>query len=56
MLDNVLQGREMINYSLEFRIKINKVHYLLVNATLHIGIDNNLISIIGITQDVTETY
>jgi len=56
ILDDVLQGRETSNYSLEFRTKTNEVCYLLVNATTRLGTDNNVVGVVGVAQDVTETY
>jgi len=56
ILDHALQGRETSNYSLEFRTKTNEVRYLLVNATTRLGTDNNVVGVVGVAQDVTETY
>jgi len=54
ILDNSLKGVEISNYELEFRTKSNEISYLLVNATTRRNSENNIVSIVGVDQDVTE--
>ena len=55
VLDNALKGIETSNYELEFRTKSNEVRYLLVNATTRRDAENNIVGVVGVAQDVTET-
>lgn len=55
VLDKALQGCETSNYELEFRIKSNKIRHLLVNATTRRDPESNVIGVVGVAQDVTET-
>ena len=55
VLDNALQGRETSNYELEFRTKSNEIRYLLVNATTRRDPHNNIVGVVGVAQDVTES-
>ena len=54
-MENALQGRETSNYELEFATKTNKTRYLLVNATTRRDEDNNIVGVVGVAQDVTES-
>ena len=51
VLDNALLGKETSNYELEFRTKSNEVRYSLVNATTRCDFENNVIGVVGVTQD-----
>lgn len=55
VLDNALKGQETSNYELEFRTKSDEVRYLLVNATTRRDEENNIVGVVGVAQDVTET-
>ena len=55
VLDNALLGRETSNYELEFRTKSNEIRYLLVNATTRRDPHNNIVGVVGVAQDVTES-
>ena len=55
VLDNALKGHETSNYELEFRTKSNEVRYLLVNATTRRDVDGNIVGVVGVAQDVTDT-
>ena len=55
VLDNALKGNETSNYELEFRTKSHEIRYLLVNATTRRDVENNIVGVVGVAQDVTET-
>jgi len=55
VMDNALNGVETSNYQLQFRTKSNEVRYLLVNATTRKDLENNVVGVVGVAQDVTET-
>ena len=55
VMENALQGRETSNFELEFATKTNKTRYLLVNATTRRDEDNNIVGVVGVAQDVTES-
>uniref|UniRef100_A0A6V2LA27 histidine kinase n=1 Tax=Ditylum brightwellii TaxID=49249 RepID=A0A6V2LA27_9STRA len=55
VLDNALQGNETSNYELEFETKVNEIRYLLVNATTRRDPDGNIVGVVGVAQDVTES-
>ena len=55
VMSNALKGNETSNYELEFRTKSNEVRYLLVNATTRRNADGNIVGVVGVAQDVTET-
>ena len=55
ILDNALRGRGTSNYDLEFTTKSNETRYLLVNATTRRDAQNNIVGVVGVAQDVTET-
>lgn len=55
VLNNALKGRGTSNYQLEFRTKSNHVRYLLVNATTRRDSENNVVGVVGVAQDVTES-
>ena len=55
VLDNALHGNETSNYQLEFRTKSNETRYLLVNATTRRDADSNIVGVVGVAQDVTES-
>jgi len=55
ILDNALKGLEKSNYELEFMTKNNEVRYLLVNATTRRDAENNIVGVVGVAQDVTES-
>ena len=55
VMDNALLGKGTSNYELEFRTKGNEIRYLLVNATTRRDADNNIVGVVGVAQDVTET-
>jgi len=55
VLHNALHGQETSNYELEFRTKTNEIRYLLVNATTRRDPDGEIIGVVGVAQDVTES-
>jgi len=55
VMTNALKGDEKSNYELEFKTKTNEVRYLLVNATTRKDAKNNIIGVVGVAQDVTES-
>lgn len=55
VLENALRGNETSNYELEFRTKSNEIRYLLVNATTRRDADYNIVGVVGVAQDVTES-
>ena len=55
ILDNALKGSGTSNYDLEFTTKSNETRYLLVNATTRRDAENNIVGVVGVAQDVTET-
>eukprot|EP00979_Chaetoceros_neogracilis_P000091 scaffold21_cov290-Chaetoceros_neogracile.AAC.1 len=55
VMGNALKGIETSNYELEFRTKSNQIRYLLVNASTRRDADRNIIGVVGVAQDVTET-
>ena len=55
VLDNALKGRGTSNYDLEFNTKSNETRYLLVNATTRRDAQKNIVGVVGVAQDVTET-
>ena len=55
ILDNALKGSGTSNYDLEFTTKSNETRYLLVNATTRRDAQKNIVGVVGVAQDVTET-
>ena len=55
VLDNALKGNETSNYELEFETKSGETRYLLVNATTRRDAENNIVGVVGVAQDVTES-
>lgn len=55
IMDMALQGNETSNYELEFTTKSNQVRYLLVNASARRDPDYNIVGVLGVAQDVTES-
>ena len=55
VLDNALKGNETSNYELEFETKSGETRYLLVNATTRRDPESNVVGVVGVAQDVTET-
>jgi len=55
VLDNALKGIETSNYELEFRTKYGETRYLLVNATTRRDANDEVIGVVGVAQDVTES-
>jgi len=55
VMDNALQGNETSNYELEFRTKSGQTRYLLLNATTRRDPDGEIVGVVGVAQDVTET-
>jgi PAS domain S-box-containing protein len=55
VLDQALHGHETSNYELEFRSALHEIRYLLVNATTRRDAENNIVGVVGVAQDVTET-
>jgi PAS domain S-box-containing protein len=55
VLDQALHGNETSNYELEFRSALHEIRYLLVNATTRRDAENNIVGVVGVAQDVTET-
>ena len=55
VVDNALEGRGTSNYELEFRTKSNEIRHLLVNATTRRDAENNVVGVVGVAQDVTES-
>ena len=56
VLDNALKGNETSNYELEFVTKFRETRYLLVNATSRRDAENRIVGVVGVAQDVTETF
>jgi len=54
VLDDAFDRKETSNYELEFLTKFGEIHYLLVNATTRRDPEGNIISVVGVAQDVTE--
>eukprot|EP00957_Ditylum_brightwellii_P175176 13336613-Ditylum_brightwellii.AAC.1 len=54
-MDNALQGKETSNYELEFCTKSKDIRHLLVNATTRRDANYNIMGVVGVAQDVTET-
>eukprot|EP00957_Ditylum_brightwellii_P119637 9127759-Ditylum_brightwellii.AAC.1 len=54
-MENALRGNETSNYNLEFWTKSDEIQYLLVNATTCHDADSNIVDIVGVAQDVTES-
>ena len=50
-----LQGNETSNYELEFRTKSNEIRYLVLNATTRRDAENNVVGVVGVARDVTES-
>eukprot|EP00957_Ditylum_brightwellii_P166588 12681021-Ditylum_brightwellii.AAC.1 len=55
VMENALRGNETSNYDLEFRTKSGEIRYLLVNATTRRDADSNIVGVVGVAQDVTES-
>ena len=55
VLDNALDGRETSNYELEFCTKSGEIRHLLVNATTRRDAENNVVGVVAVAQDVTES-
>lgn len=55
VMDNALKGHGTSNDELEFRTKSNGIICLLVNATTRQDAENNIVGVVGVAQDVTET-
>jgi PAS domain S-box-containing protein len=55
VLDNALQGKEASNYKLLVHTKSNDTRYLLVNATTRRDENGNIVGVVGVAQDVTES-
>jgi PAS domain S-box-containing protein len=55
VLDNALQGKETSNYQLLLHTKSNEIRYLLVNATTRRDENGNIVGVVGVAQDVTES-
>ena len=55
VMDSALRGDETSNYELEFCTKSDEIRYLLVNATTRRDEDSNIVGVVGVAQDVTES-
>ena len=55
VLSNALQGNETSNYELAFETRSKGTRYLLVNATCRRDPSGNIVGVVGVAQDVTET-
>lgn len=55
VMDKALCGNETSNYDLEFRTKTNGVRHLLVNATTRRDSESNIVGVVGVAQDLTES-
>lgn len=55
VLDNALRGSGTSNFELEFLTKSNEVRQLLLNVTTRRDAENNVVGVIGVAQDVTES-
>jgi len=55
VMQNALLGNDTSNYELEFKTRSNEIRYLLVNATTRRDAENNIVGVVGVAQDVTET-
>eukprot|EP00957_Ditylum_brightwellii_P051170 3879229-Ditylum_brightwellii.AAC.1 len=55
VMENALRGNEASNYNLEFQTKSGEIQYLLVNATTCCAADSNIVSVVDVAQDVTES-
>ena len=56
VMENALKGNETSNYELEFRTKSDEIRYLLVNATTRRDPDGRIVGVVGVAQDVTESF
>lgn len=55
VLDNALHGTGTSNFELEFWTNSNIVRHLLLNATTRRDTENNVVGVLVVAQDVTET-
>jgi len=55
ILDRALMEDETSNYELEFRTKANEIRHLLVNVTTRRDTESNIVGVVGVAQDVTES-
>ncbi len=55
ILDDALNGIVTSNYELEFKTASNEMRFLLVNATTRRDPDLNIVGVVGVAQDLTET-
>ena len=55
VLDKALHGIETSNYELEFETKSNEIRCLLVNVTTCQDPENNIIGVVGVAQDMTDS-
>jgi len=55
ILKNGLEGICISNYNLEFRTKSNDTLYLLISVTTRKDPENNIVGVVCVAQDITET-
>ena len=55
VIENALKGYGTSNYELELRTKTNEIRYLLINTTTRRDVENNIVGVISVVQDVTES-
>ena len=55
IMDNALKGKETSNYELEFCTKPNEIRHLLVNDTTRRDAEINIVGVVDVDQDVTES-
>ena len=55
VFDNALQGRGTSNYELEFLTKSNEVRQFLLNVTTRRDAETNVVGVVGVAQEVTES-
>ena len=55
ILESALDGRATSSYELEFRTKTNEIRHLLVNATTRRDVNSEVVGVLAVAQDVTES-
>jgi len=55
VIENALAGYGTSNFELEFRTKSDEIRHLLINATTRRDVSNNIVGVVGVAQEVTES-
>jgi PAS domain S-box-containing protein len=55
MLRNAFEGRNTSNFELDFCTKSGDIRHLSVNATIRRDIKNNVVGIVAVAQDITDS-